>query len=89
MHFLRFFFYSQGIGEGFSEESDLVSCGPVLAKKTMVSSTTEVVSRCSESASVKTGPSSSACLVSETSQCQLPSSFSIAIIRQQAEEAGL
>ena len=65
-----------------------LSCGPVLTKKTMFSSSAEVVSWSSESISVKTRLSSSACFVGETPR-QRPSSFSVAVVRQQTEKADL
>ena len=67
------------------EESDLVFVAPFCPRRCMVSSSTEVVSRSSESISVKTGPSGSDCFIGETPQRQRPSSFSMAIVGQQAE----
>ena len=80
---------SQSVREGGKRGSGSSVSSSVLAKEALVSPAVEVVSGNSAEAATSRGPVVSAPVVSATSECDVPASYSMAAVRQQAEEAGL
>lgn len=79
----------QGSTEGSKRRGgSSVDCS-FLAKKTLVPSSNEVVGGNSEESASSRGSVMSTSVVNKTSECSIPSSYSMAAVRQQAEEAGL
>ena len=71
------------------EEVNFLLVAPFGQRGLGFSPAVEVVSGNSTEAATSRGPVVSALVVDATSECDVPASYSMAAVRQQAEEAGL